>query len=442
MNIFIKLLSVFIIYLFLVSSINAQSHISQDIRELKNWEKYIDLIDTFIENNKSDTQKLWEIQDKLQVILKNFEWNKYLSVFEYLDQEISIILEITIIWEDINIIVEEAIEDTLIEDQETWEDDNVLINNNNILFQWFWEYYNDQDKNILAWTEVEIYSADINVRLEEIDVWQVFVYIKTLNPEWLKNSIEEAKLYLEWSLLDISSWWKIDVISSSQIKIEFNNLNDFILTRNQREYRISIKTHTIWEDNLWEIVEEFYVNRVWFDEIKWLTTWDNLNNIWFNSNWANNTIIPVELNITQDEIISIDRVGFNISWNYWDNFLKSFSQNRSLEIQKLIFRPFGSSNLEEYTYRFVNVDNISQEVIWTFNNWFLEFNLSWLSSWLRTINDSTKWEDFEVYITHPTRSDTINLNLQRDWISFELLNQEGTFNTKYETTIDFISKPN
>jgi hypothetical protein len=54
-------------------------------------------------------------------------------------------------------------------DEVTIEKNNSSVDNI-ILFPGFDNLYNDQDKNILGGTEVEIYSADINARLEEIEI--------------------------------------------------------------------------------------------------------------------------------------------------------------------------------------------------------------------------------------------------------------------------------
>jgi hypothetical protein len=247
---------------------------------------------------------------------------------------------------------------------------------------------------------------------------------------------------LEWSMLDESSWWKIDVISASQIKIEFSNMKDFILTRNKREYRIALKTHNIWQDYLWEIVDNFYVTRVWFDDIKWLTTWDSLSEISFTQKWANNSVLPIELIINQNNYSWINSVEFNILWNFWNNLAYQSWNNKSVNIEELRFRPYWSQYLDEYSYELINRDFPEQSVVGVYSNWFLTFEVSDLGENARTITDSKNWEDFEISMTHPIRKDNINLNLQRDWILFTISNHLWPITTRFEKTIDLESNNN
>jgi hypothetical protein len=70
---------------------------------------------------------------------------------------------------------------------------------------------------------------------------------------------------------------KIDIISATQAKITFDNLDDFVITENIREARLKIKTSNIGYQKIGKTMKNLYVSKVGFDDIIGLSSGRRLN---------------------------------------------------------------------------------------------------------------------------------------------------------------------
>ena len=412
---------------FTQTSADSQSELdsfTQELLIIKNGNAYKLVIDRFIENNKENTVKLEWILSKLALIHTKLE-NKndknsiiLKTIFNYLDINIFIILN--------SIVVDDLIDEINI--QVVIDDE--YNNSKKITYPGFTEDYIEDNKTILAWEEAFIYKQSYSSLYEASEVWKAIFYISWPDVGDLKNTIESASLYLEWSMIDTVWSSKIDIMSSSLAKITFNNLNDFIITENVREARLKIKTSNIWFQKIGKTIWNLYVSKVWFDDIRGLSSSKTLDSYSVTKVWELFSIVTGVLDISVKKNLSSNIPEINLKWLFWNNSIDSSNGSPVIELDNIRFSTLWSTWNADVIYSIYNSDRSGDKVLGTVYWDTVEFDMSWMLYTNKTITNSSKWEDYKIVLEWTNSNTVIVLSLIKDWIDYHILWTSNSNNIK------------
>lgn len=379
---------------------------SEKLLLIKKGSLYIKVIDNFIEKKKEDTSKLETLQSKLVVIQNKLE-NKndknsitLKAILNYLDAKINIVLTKDII-------------------------EKIIIVNNNyykaITYPGFSDSYSEYDKTILAWDEVFVYKQSYSSLYEASEVWKVIFYITWPDVNDIKDSIVSASLYLEWSMIDTVSSSKIDIMSTTKAKITFDNLDDFIITQNIRQARLKIKTSNIGYQKIGKTIKDLFVSKVWFDDIKWLSSWRKLNEYDISEIWELFSIVPWILDIRVEKNLSSNIPELNIKAMFYGNSIEGSNNSPTIELSKLRLSTLWSTGDAWVVYSIYNTDSSWNRIIWVASGSIVEFDMSSLLKTNKTLSSSSRWEDYKIIITGTNTNTIITLNLIKSWIYYNIV---------------------
>ncbi len=453
---FKKLLKFAFIWILFLFSTNTYSNytegdlelISSKLNEIDGWEIIRAKLDNFIETNKSNKTLLEEFDSKLS--------NAYLLLKTKKDRK-SYILKLIIFYVKINISF--ALEDIRVEEQalaeqkqenldnnqdetSTWGVSDDTTNVDNITETWvytgFTETYNDQEKTILAGTQAFIYAGWIWSLYEQADVWKTMFYITWSNASDLQYVIDKAYLYVEGLNVAEANYGDISVISSTKVRITFDNINNFIIPDDENiDFRLAIKTNKIWYQKIGKIIKDFIVSDVDFDNVIWLTSDKEITNIdvtdfssekFSVSAW----VVTVSAVNTLDDSYTIK---LNVKTDFWSNTKNSDNWDPSLEMSKLRFSVFGT-DASSAVYSLYNNDNSSDIITWTYNSWIVEFDLSLLEQKSKNVWE-WRGEDFIIKITWITS--WLSMKLLRDGVIYDIvwISNWDNINANLKDSIDF-----
>lgn len=298
-----------------------------------------------------------------------------------------------------------------------------------ITYPGFSEKYNENTKNILAGEEAFIYKQSLSSLYEASEIWKIVFYITWTEISNIKNSIQKWNLYLEGMLIDTVWTSKIDIISNTQAKITFDNLDNFVITQNIRQMRLKIQTATIWYQKIWKTITNLHISKVWFDDIKWLSSWKKLNTYTISTEPGDIfSIIPGILKIKVEKTLSSNIPEINIKWLFNNNSIDSSNSSPSIKLNKVELSKLWSSSDNWITYHIYNSDNSGNKVLWTINWNIIEFDMTQLLQRNNTITNSAKWEDYKILISGGNTNTIIVLSLIKSWITYEVLGLNWTSN--------------
>jgi len=385
------------------------------LKLVKSWDKYINSIDLIIAKYGKNEEILVKLESRLNEIDQILVWKTdkrsrdLKTLLDYLN--IKVFFALDNILEEIKQIEEEAKND-----EENSQDDNMQ---EDLIYPGFSTNYNDKIKTILAWKEEFIYAWWVWALYEKADVREVVFYITWDNISDLKSSIWEAYLYVEWLLLKKATSSDIDIISSTKASITFDKLNDFILPDDgQVDFRLSIKSNIIWYQNLWKVMKDLIVSDVDFDDVVWLTSDQRISNINmtnFSSEYF--TISPANVTIWIIKNLNTStQVELNIKSTFWNNTIETSNSEPKINLNTLKFSVFWNDS-SIATYELYNIDNSTDTIIWTYNWWLLEFDLSTMNVQNKTIWSSS-WENYRISISWINT--WISMELLRDWLIYDV----------------------
>lgn len=387
--------------------------------EALEWsENYKSILDNFLSNYENDIIILDKIKTKLDILLIDLEpktdrKSKLLKIiFDYL--RVKVYLRLDILLE----------EESQIKQEENTQDDIIKETDKEEVEKWvypgFSDTYNDEIKTILAWTETYIYAWGVWALYEKADAWKVIFYISWNNISDLQYSIEKSYLYVEGLIVKTAFPSDINIINSTKASITFDNIENFIIPDDKNiDFRLSIKTNTIWYQKVWKSMKDLIVSDVDFDDVTWLTSDQEINSINISDFSAENfTISPAIL--TASAINTLDtsyQVKLNINSDLWSNTKETSNSSPSVELNTLNLSVLWN-DASSATYDLYNSSDSSDMISWVYNSWVVEFDLSSLSSNHKTIWEWT-WEDYYIKISW---IDTwIFMELLRDWIIYNVL---------------------
>lgn len=400
--------------------------LSNDILLLEKGDIYKEIMDDFIDGNRDNKSILEELDIRIDDVMSNIDSWKYGSNPVIFDMKTVLnYLEIIVYFALIdieNLLVDSNKEeniDTEIDNQVEDTIEAVVIKSP--LFPWFKTKYLEKDKNILAWRESFVYKQSFSSLYESTEIWKVIFYIEWPDLSELKNSIKNAYVYLEWSMLDTVSVSNIDILSSTKAKITFDKLDNFIITQNIRQVRLKIKTNNIGYEKLWKTIKNMYVTKVWFDDIIGLSSWRKVSSYTTIEPWEKFSIVPGVLNISLEKDLSSNIIDINIKGLYWKNTRDSDNWKPKTELKTLKLSTLWSSTWTWIYYTLANYDDLNDNIIWQITPWYVEFDLSWKSNNNTFISDSSRWEDFRITINGTNSSTYISLSLLKNGIVYDVI---------------------
>lgn len=397
---------------------------------------YASAIDALIAKYERNEDILIQLSDRIEFLETQKLSSEVFTLLEYLDIQLEYNLDIILQEKEDKRIQEElkAKEeaDKLKKEQEAKEE---LSN-----YPGFSSTYNDEAKNILGWEYAEIHNGGISASLESSEVEKVIVYISWNDLTWFKNTIKSASFLLEGKELKKVSASKVDELSSTQAKITFDNIDDFIVTQNHKEFRIGITTNASGKQNTWEIIRDFYVSKVGFDDITGLSSGQKIPVFTQNETGENNSIVPAVLKLRLDRNLSSNLAEINIVADFGENTNTNSFTSPQVELNTLKLSTLWSSGIGDLTFTLANKDNTSNKIIGTLTDWIITFDLRGLTQSNRTLTNSSRGEDYDLYISGWTGNVVLNLNVLKDGIIYDVPGRGDDFESRYESEFKLGSK--
>ncbi len=389
---------------------------------IKWWKTYVNRIDSITNRYKGNERVLNLLSSRLSEIEKVLDWKTW---SKYDDLRILIAyfaLQVDTQLDNLRQLKEEDIKEEIEDNKDTIIDsevDNKPVKSDHI-FPWFTDVYYEEKKTLLAWDDDYVYKQSVSALYEEQEIWKVIFYIGGPDVSNIKNAIDKAELYLEWSIIDTVSSSKVDILSPTKAKITFDNLEDFIITQNIRQLRLNIKTSNIWYEKVWKTIKDLYVLNVWFTDIKWLSSWSEIPDFSVNETGEEFTIAPAVISVTLKRDLVSWSPELNIRWFMWNNSIDWSNNSPNILLKKLILNKLWSSNDSWVVYKIYNTDNSSDNIVWTVNWNNIEFDLSTLLYTNKRITNSTRWEDYRIVISWTNPDTTLNLSIEKDGVIYDV----------------------
>jgi len=409
----------------------AQDDLNTSLNKLKvidNWNIYIDIIDKFLINNISNYDKLLSIKDKIVKVRWQIQWqteiiyNNFNLILNYLEFSIDNIIN-----------KKEDIIDNNINEEIIDEEENNYIEE--IIYPWFSNKYNDNNKTILAWTEEYIYAWWVWSFYEDAEVNEIILYITWNNINNLKSSIKQSKIYYKWLLVSTAWYSNIDVINSTKLSITFDDIDNFILSKDYiNDYRFSIITNNIWYEKVWKTSKNLIIVDIKFTDVIWLTSDTQISNISIeNFETEYFSIVPnllevsVEKNLNTSSLIELKLLN-----NYWNNTIESSKSFPKIILDKLELNVFWNQE-EVADYILYNKNDSFDYIQWVYHWWKVEFDISSLNYWNKAI-----W-NIENYIIRITWIDSfLTIELPKNWIIYDIdwVSDSNDININLQNNID------
>lgn len=417
---------------------------SQALVQIKNWDVYIKVIDAFIEKHQDNKKILEKLQSRINKLDEKL-WEKHdvksqklKILLNYLNIKVEIALQ-ELLKEEIEKIFDE---ETTPEEDSAEEDNTEEETAETISYPGFSDTYNENDKTILAGEESYIYKQSVSSLYEASDVETVAFYITSSDSVSLKNTIESATLLLEWSIIDTVWSSQVENISGTQTRIVFENLQDFIITQNIRQMRLKIKTNPIWYQKIWSTVKDAQVTKVWFEDIKGLSSGSDINNFTSLEPGELFSIAPGILNIDVTRGLSSNIPEINIVWLFDGNSIDANNSAPIIELKTLSFSTLWSSSDDDVIYTIYNNDSSGDRVQWVVSWNTVEFDMSPLLDKNKTISNSLRWEDYKIVISGTNTNTVLTLDLLKDGIVYDVRGIDGAedIHTNFPSDISLGSK--
>ena len=385
-------------YFYTSSNLNSYE---SNLSELSSWRSYLARVNFILWKYSNNNDVLLKFHNKIIELKTNIETKS----IDYSDDVVNLIYYMDL---KVYFLLVDLWEMHLWEDEEIKED---------IIYPWFWDEYNDSEKNITAWNDFTIMSWKTSSRYESVDVWTVTFYIEGVDAQNLKYSIDYANLYFEWIFISKISSSDIKILSSNKVSLTFENLEDFIVPQKEVSFRLWIKAKSIWYERIWKTIKDVRVTSVNISEAVWVNSWNNINAFTTTISVEWFSIVPwIPVVSVINDLNNSTVVKLNISWEFWDSKIDLNNSKPKIEIKKLKFSVYDNSNTA--TFRLVNTDNTGDSIIWVINWTILEFDLSAMNEVNKTIT-SWKWEDYEIFISNTDR--WLSLNLLKDGLTYDVL---------------------
>ena len=382
------------------------------------WESYLAKINSILWKYSDDADVLLKLQNRIIELKTNID----VKDIEYTDDIVNLIyymdLKVYFLLVDLWVI-------------HLWEEEEIK---EEIIYPWFWDDYNDSEKNVTAWDDFIILSWKTSSKYESVDVWRAKFYIEGIDAQNLKYSLDYANLYFEWVFISKISPSNIDILNPNKVSLTFDNLKSVIVPQKEVSFRLWIKAKSIWYEKTWKTIKDARVTSVNISDAVWLNSWNKIDAFtttisveWFSIvPWV--PIISVINDLSNSTVIKL-----NIRWEFWDSTIDLNNSVPKIEINKLKFSVYDNSNTA--IFKLVNTDNTSEPIIWIKSWTILEFDLSSMNENNKTIA-SWKGEDYEIYISNTDR--WLSLDLLKDGLLYDVLwvNWADNLNINMNKSID------
>lgn len=390
---------------------------ANDITKIKNWEKYKITINRYV-NTVSDKQKLELLIDKLNNLdiskIKNSHKKNDLKVIiEYFKYVLTNKLE------EINL-------DSVTENNSNVNNDTQLMDYNNLsksdLYPWFSLDYNDSKKSILAGEKSFVFDAWVVAMIEPVEVEKIEFIFETSDTTNLKYWLWNLTLFVEWQQIWIAKSNNIKVLNSTQAKVIFNSLENFIVPKQQIELRLMIEPVSIWYEKNGKYIPEITIKSVEITQATWLISNKATDRVILNEKSEYFQILPVWIKVDMIKNLRNDSIiEFSINTDTWINTNTTSANDLKTSIKSLSFLYRDTSwNSEFYIYNsrksslkvkwvknwdylYFDTQSLENVLSWNWSNKFSIQIVNWVNTlvWLELLND---W--IEVWFDIPWYGDT------------------------------------
>lgn len=404
-------------YVFANSSDNSEK-IIKNISTIHNGNIYKNKIDTVVWNISNNEKKLdilllslKSLESKISKLKDSKNKSTLISIVDYFIYKTNNSLEVLNKQEE-----ENNIEETVEDNQETNETQEIVYTRA-ALYEGFTENYNDKKKTVLTGKETYVYNGSVVASIEELDAKEVIFTLESTDISNLKSVIKEVILYVEGrKILSINSS-NIKIISPTVAELRFNKMNEFIIPKQQIEFRLAVIWQDIGFEKVWVYQDIIRITSVEFKEVEWIISQKQVNSLVFNDADSVEEFQLAPAIITGSTLVSLSDstyAQFNLKADFWKNTQQASNSELRVKIEKLQFHLSESNG--NGTYELVNANNSSQRVTWVKSWNILEFDLSTIDE---NVISKGNWEDFSIYITN-NNDITVLLELNRDGIIYSL----------------------
>lgn len=395
--------------------------ITQNLLEIKKWGKYKRSLDKLAKKYEKNEKVLTHITKTVPNSI-----NSYKKLNTRKSKQIVAILEYfnLIASEKLSILINEKINQD--KDINTDKDSNNSTETSTTkpkeytkksLYPGFNSSFDDDKlRTILAGEESVVYNASMVANIEEIDIEKLVFDISSTDLSNFKYSFKEAILYVEWKEIKRIRSNDFDLESPSTGVLEFDNLNGFIIPKEQIEFRLAIIPETIGYEKLWKFQPVITVEKATVKKAKWLIS-DNY--VWttvLNEGSESFQIAPAKLNVAiESDLSTTSRAGIKINADMWKNTQINSPSDLKAEINSLKFMyrdTYGTS-----TFKLYHSSDSSVAINAVKNGSYLEFDLRPLAE-KRNIWDGGN-ELFYLQVVWWTNS-TVSLDLLREGIIYSV----------------------
>ena len=404
----------------------------ENLKTIKNWDKYVKTIDNLIERYLDNQNKLNKLSKKISNArnsLKKLDSKKtdhYNKILDYIDVKIELALIINFWKQEINQLLEE-IKNIKLSDKENKEINDRLIDIQLNLFNKLMENF----EKVSNYEE----NGDLKMKLDidQNNIWKINSYIN-LNDYTFKSSNFEFqfKWHIEWLINSIPYW-------QDAMKIELKWFIDFI-SKDWNLYILLNELNIISKDNINDLEEFIYK----LEQIAKKNKYIKFNNP--ETKEALKILNNLNLkNITKDWKNILSKPFFKAYKKEWNRYLLIPTKYACNQIKKLAnkFDPFFWENCSDSQYNSLLKD--IKEI------WSLYIQLKWndtiigfewkldntlINSYINFSNKSIN--ELSLYII-PNQD-----NYQNEWITFKYKKSNHLklkiYTDQWNTELNFISQ--
>lgn len=392
----------------------------QDLLEIPRGEEYATRIDATFEKYKENDRVLNILNsriEKLSTTLENLSvWEKkkwYLNVLlAYLDIKVQDALDA--LTQGSSLDIPENIPQQEDTDKKVDQEDN---GGEDIQYPGFSTEYNDEEKNILAWMSAEIFAGWVNASIEDIDVEEIVITFSWSNLSDIESTIASASLIVEGYPVWKASSWDIKLVNPNVATLAFDNIENFTIPQKNVDFRIIIDTNPIWFQKSGKLIKDIQVLDI--DFIK-STGRTSDRPVWVqfqNEIWELFHIVPAILETSVKKDLSTSTVvELNVFASYGKNTIDNSNSQPTILLKELSLFP--SINPSWAIYTLTNIDDSSDNVIWTLEEGNIVFDLQGMADNNRSVW-AWKWENYRIVISNTDQ--WVSLSLAQDGIVYDVI---------------------
>ncbi len=288
---------------------------------------------------------------------------------------------------------------------------------------------NQREKTILAGESEFVCSADVQAFWEPMDVEKVIFTVTGASN--LKNSVNNASLYLKDKLIDINSNSSI-----GDSAIIFDNLINIIIGEQTSELRLKLHSNTIGYQKVGVVEKEVRISRVTLEGVKGVNSGKDTHNESLEINCRPFNVVPVVVtpSITTSFNASTRPV-LRFTSNVGDNTIDVANSAPNSLVNEVTLSTIGTNVSGNIVFTMYNIDDPSDSVSIVYNGESeLVFNLRSMSDQgNRTISGGSS-DQYGISISGTSEGNTVSL--QYVGMNYNVVGVAGAVNLSTKDTIN------